>query len=120
MSAISHVMGEDLTLVAGQGLAVVEGAEAVRQNLLRRLCTNVGDYIWQLDYGAGLPAMVGDPAVVTTIKSVIMAQMALESGVDQTQPVDVSVLLGSNGAVQCSISYVDALTQQSQLLSVTN
>ncbi|MCQ9154068.1 phage tail protein [Acidomonas methanolica] len=115
MSAVGHVMGADLSL-SGGGLAVVDGAEEVRQRLLRRLCTNPGGYIWQIGYGAGLPAMIGSPVVSGTIKSVVLAQMALESGVDQTQPVDVSVSSSAGGVVSCAITYVDAATQEMQTL----
>ncbi|CAI9121023.1 GPW/gp25 family protein [Brytella acorum] len=120
MNAIAHVMGADLTLAAGTGLSVISGADCVRQKILRRLCTNPGAYIWQLDYGAGLPAMIGDPTSTSLIESIVRAQMALEAGVDQTQPVSVSVEQFSDGGVRCVITYVDAQTQQTQLLSVLN
>src|SRR5260370_37518584 len=37
--------------------ATVEG----EQRVLRRLLTSPGSYIWHLEYGAGLPAYVGQP-----------------------------------------------------------
>ncbi|AQS87903.1 phage tail protein [Neoasaia chiangmaiensis NBRC 101099] len=118
MNAIAHVMGADLTLGAAGGLAVVSGAEAVRQRLLRRLCTNAGDYIWQMDYGAGLPSMVGDPAVVAMIRGVVVAQMALEDGVDRTRPVDVTVVPDADRIVRCSIVYTDVATQEEQSMDI--
>lgn len=123
MKAIGHVMGADLTLgigLAGEsGLVVVEGVQAVRERLLRRLCTSAGASLWQSDYGAGLPQMVGTPVNAATIRSVIEAQMALESGVDQTRPVGVSVSSGNEGVVQVLVSYVDAQTQTTQALLVS-
>lgn len=117
MSCLSHTIGGDLDLDSGNGLALVSGAEETRQKILRRLCTNLGGYIWHLDYGAGFPAMVGMVASAETIQGVTQEQLALESGVDQTQPITVEVTTAPTGKVQCNITYTDSQTQTVQALT---
>lgn len=120
MSAISHYCGGDLLLDNLGGLAIASGDLDTQQRILRRLCTNPGGYIWQLDYGAGLPAMIGDPIQHQNIRGIVLAQMQLEDGVDQTQPISVSVAAQGNGQYLCVIGYVDAQTQAAQSLELTN
>jgi len=122
MSAISHNAGGDLLLSSTGGLAVVFGADQTKQMILRRLTTNLGDYIWNLDYGAGLPAKIGDPVQASTIQGIVQSQMALEQGVDHSQPVTVSVTAVSvaNGQYRCDISYTDLASGLVQGLSVVN
>lgn len=83
MIALSHVFGNDLVLNSG-GLGTVSGAELTRQSLLRRLLTVPGDYIWQLDYGVGLPLMVGQVIAPEAMESVIQAQVQADAGVDSS------------------------------------
>ncbi|AAW62163.1 hypothetical protein [Gluconobacter oxydans] len=117
MSALSHTIGGDLVLTTGAALATVSDAEETRQKILRRLCTNPGGYLWHLDYGAGLPAMVGKAMDAGTIQSVVQQQMATESGVDQTQPVTVTVTSTPSGLFRCDVSYTDSQTQTIQALT---
>jgi phage baseplate assembly protein W len=119
MSALSHICGFDLTISSGT-IAVVAGAEEVRQRLLRRLCTNPGDYIWQANFGAGLPAMIGDPMDVERIRGVIAAQIIQDPGVDSTEPVSVNILVGSDGRYDCSIAYVDAQNATTQTIGFSS
>lgn len=120
MTAISHYCGGDLVLDAAGGIATVSGAEETRQAILRRLCTNPGNYIWQPDYGAGLPAKVGSPANSAEIRGLVAEQMAQEAAVDQTQPISVTMDNPSIGVYVCNIQYVDLTTQTVQALAVTN
>lgn len=117
MSALSHVVGGDLVLASNATIATVSDAEETKQKILRRLCTNPGGYIWHTDYGAGLPAMVGMAMDAGTIQSVVQQQMTQESGVDQTQPVTVSVTSTPAGLFRCDISYTDSQTQTVQALT---
>ncbi|GBD57466.1 phage tail protein [Gluconobacter wancherniae] len=107
MKSISHVMGEDFPLLSGS-LVLIDGAEKTRQRLLRRLLTISGDYIWQNDYGAGLPAMVGQTISTGVIQEIITAQVRQDIGVDAAQPVTVAVVPENSGVCTCTISYVDA------------
>ncbi|WP_019092637.1 hypothetical protein [Komagataeibacter europaeus] len=119
MSALSHTMGGDLDLSGTGGVAVVTGADQTRQALLRRLCTNAGAYIWQLDYGAGLPARVGTVMDEAGIRALVLQQMQAEAGVDQTQPVTVTITSPKTGAYLLAIAYTDATTGTVQELTLS-
>lgn len=117
MSAISHVIGGDLILDSAGGLAVVDIAEEARQAILRRLCTNAGDYPWHLDYGVGLPARIGSPMQEGDIQAVTLVQLQQESAVDQSQAPTVTITDQGAGQYLCVIQYVDQQTQTVQGLS---
>lgn len=119
MSALSHTIGGDLDLSGTGGLAVVTGSDKTQQALLRRLCTNAGAYIWQLDYGAGLPARVGSVMDETSIRALVLEQMQDEAGVDQTQSITVTITSPKTGAYLLAISYTDAATSTVQELTLS-
>ncbi|OAG74028.1 phage tail protein [Gluconobacter japonicus] len=119
MNSIGHFYGGDLLLENG-GLSVVSGSEEVRQRILRRLLTNSGDYIWQLDYGVGLQGMIGDVVVPSAMQAAIRTQVQKDTGVDPYSPVEVDVSSDPNGVCQCKISYVDADTGQPQTLDFSS
>jgi phage baseplate assembly protein W len=91
-----------------------------QQRVLRRLLTNPGDYIWHLDYGAGLAQFIGRPVSPLQISAVIRSQIFKESAVArQPEPV-IDVQLspgGGTGTVYVYIRYVDADSTQTQVLS---
>lgn len=117
MSALSHTIGGDLDLSSTGGVAVVTGADQTRQSLLRRLCTNAGAYIWQPDYGAGLPARVGAVMDEAGIRALVLEQMQDEAGVDQTQPITVTISSPKTGAYLLAVSYTDVVTGTVQELA---
>ena len=117
MSAISHSIGGDLILDSTGGLAVVGDAEEARQAILRRLCTNTGDYVWHPDCGVGLPAQIGQPVREGDIQAIILAQLQQESAVDQSQAPTVAITDQGSGQYLCVIQYVDKQTQTVQGLS---
>ena len=117
MSSLSHTVGGDLDLSGSGNLTLVSDAEETRQKILRRLCTNPGGYIWHPDYGAGLPAMVGMTMDAGTLQGIVQEQMADESGVDQTQPITVTVTNTPAGFYRCDITYTDSQTQTIQALT---
>lgn len=120
MNDISHVWGSDLAVSASGDLAVVSGSSLGQQRVLRRLLTNPGDYIWQLNYGAGLAAYVGSPANATLITATIRSQIFQESAVARTpEPViDVQVSpAGSLSTIYADIRYTDSLTGETQVLT---
>lgn len=116
MIGLSHIFGNDLLLEAG-ALQTVSGTELTRQALLRRLLTVAGDYVWQLDYGVGLPLMVGQVIAPEAMESVIRVQVQADAGVDSSQAVNVQIEDRGNGVCRCDISYVDAGSGQQQQLS---
>jgi phage baseplate assembly protein W len=118
MSDIWHEMGGDLLLSGTGDLAVAEAAEWGRQRVLRRLLTNPGDYLWAPSYGAGLPAMVGQPANEARMAAVTRAQMLQEGAVARSPMPAVNVTVRADGTVIEHVRYADAATGEPQLLTV--
>ena len=86
--------------------------------MLRRLLTNLGAYIWNLSYGAGLPAMVGETIDAARISGIARSQMLQEAAVSQTPPPTVSVIGTPLGVVTATITYQDSATGETQVRSV--
>ena len=110
MTDVSHVWGQDLQLGPTGDLAVVSADNEVQQRILRRLLTNLGDYLWQLGYGAGLPAQVGRVADGALIGAVIRQQLLLEPTVAPSPEPVVTVTASADGTVMVTIRYADATT----------
>lgn len=119
MSCLSHEWGGDLELDASGGLKIASNHDGIRQRLLRRLMTPQNGYIWQPDYGAGLPERVGSITTQEELYAIARAQCALEDGIDQTQPVTVTLNENGNGGYSCLIAYTDAQTNSVQALALT-
>ncbi len=117
MNDLFQQWGNDLAVDARGDLALASRALRVQQQVLRRLLTNPGDYIWQPQYGAGLAQFVGQPANPLQIQAIIRTQLAKESAVAQTPSPSVEVSYDTLGAIAVMISYVDAASGQTQLLS---
>ncbi len=120
MVDVAHQWGSDLAVSATGDIAMVTGSPLGQQRVLRRLLTNPGDYIWQLDYGAGLARFIGQPANSLQIKAVIRSQIFKETAVArQPEPlIDVQIAPGgAAGTVYVYIRYVDAESGQTQVLS---
>ncbi len=120
MSDVSHQWGGDLSVGPTGDIAIASGVELGQQRVLRRLLTNVNDYIWQVTYGAGLAAFIGQPGSATRTSALIRSQIFKEAAVARTpEPlIDVQVAPGgASGTVYVHIRYADALTGQTQTLS---
>jgi hypothetical protein len=117
MPDLAHFFGQDLALGPTGDLALVSGSLAVEQRVLRRLLTAPGAYIWHVQYGAGLGAMVGMPANARLITGLVRQQMGLEAAVAQNPPPTVSVTSSPDGTVVANIAYVDAATGKTNVLS---
>lgn len=120
MSDLSHQWGSDLLVGSTGDLATASGAELGQQRVLRRLLTNLDDYIWQLTYGAGLARFIGQPGNAVLTRALIRSQIFKEASVARTpEPViDVQVAPdGAPGTVYVHIRYVDAPSGQTQALS---
>ena len=118
MPDLAHIFGNDLAISPTGDLATVDGPAWTQQRVLHRLLTPVQGYIWQLAYGSGLPQMVGDPVALQAIQGIVVEQMRMEVGVDQTQPIGVDVVTDNLGTVTLSISYTDAATGQATELTL--
>lgn len=106
MTELVHYFGNDLQVSPTGDLSIASDSQARQQRVLRRLLTNVQDYIFHPEYGAGLPAQVGQPTDIAGIKAVIGGQLLLEASVAQSPPPVVAVTPIPNG-VACSIKYTD-------------
>ncbi len=119
MPDLWHQFGADLQTTPSGDVATVDGTILGQQRVLRRLLTNPGDYIWQLDYGAGLAQFVGQPVDAARIRGVIRGQIFREAAVARTPEPRIDVQGGADGAVYVSIAYTDAPSGSTQLLSFT-
>ena len=117
MSDLNHTFGGDLTVSVSGDLAAASGSTLGQQRVLRRLLTNVGDYIWQLNYGAGLPSMIGMPVDAAAISGLVRSQIFLESAVAQT-PTPVIDVQARSSIVSLQITYSDATDATTQAVGV--
>lgn len=116
MGDVYHDFGSDLQLAANGDLLTVSSVAESRQRVLRRLLTNPGDYIWNLSYGAGLPAQVGQLGDQTAMAALIRAQMYLEPSVIHDPEPQVSVSTFQTG-LNALIQYVETDSNQETTLS---
>ena len=107
MADLYHMIGNDLNHGASGDLQSVAGTMQGQQRVLRRLLTSPGTYIWQTDYGGGLPALVGQTLDVGALTAVIRNQLALEAVVASDPAPVITVHPIANG-VFVTIAYVDA------------
>jgi hypothetical protein len=121
LNDLFHFWGTDLEASAAGDLLTVSGTQRGQQRVLRRLLTNPGDYIFQPEYGAGLPGFLGQPIDSQKIKAAIRAQMLLEDSVAKTPDPVISISQGAsdNTAFSVSIAYNDAVTNTPVTLSFT-
>jgi phage baseplate assembly protein W len=120
MADASHQWASDLVVGPTGDIASVSGQLLGQQRVLRRLLTSPGDYIWRLDYGAGLARFIGQPINAQQIKAVVRSQIFKEPAVArQPEPViDVEAPPGgAAGTVYVYIRYVDSESRQTQVLS---
>jgi hypothetical protein len=130
LADLFHYWGNDLVASPTGDLATVSGTLRGQQRVLRRLLTNSstvdangntipGDYIWEPNYGAGLPSFLGQPIDTQKIQAVILSQMLLEEAVAPTPAplVVVTQTAADNTAFTVSISYNDADTNTPVTLS---
>lgn len=116
MADAGHYFSGDLQLGASGDLLVATGALESQQRVLRRLLTNRGDYLWQPEYGAGLPAQIGQPLDEAEMDSLIRSQMFLEQSVVQNPPPQIVTTSIPNG-IDVQIQYVEADSRQPATLS---
>lgn len=121
MADLNHYVGNDLNAGVIGDLATVTGITRSQQRILRRLLTNPGDYIFQPDYGAGLPGKVGQLMDVQKIKALIRSQMLLEESVAPSPApvITVSQLPTDLNSLSVTIQYTDADTKLPTVLAFT-
>ena len=113
--------GGDLGVSSIGDLLVSSESVSLQQRLCRRLLTNPGDYIWNLDYGGGLPKFIGSPASAANIEAVIRAQIQLESSILQSPSPQITTILSdvANGYFTTTIKYTDPSTQHPSVLNIS-
>lgn len=120
LADFNHYIGGDLSASGTGGIATVTDTLRGQQRVLRRLLTNPGDYIFEPEYGAGLPQWIGRNADLGKMRALIVGQMALEPSVAATPTPVVALAQIANsdgGGFSVSISYNDAATGQPVSLS---
>lgn len=117
MQDAALLWGGDLSAGPTGDLALVGGTALGQQRVLRRLLTNPGDYIWHLQYGAGLAHYVGQVANVAAIVATIRSQIFMESSVARLPEPVIEVQSAPDGSVYVYLRYVDATTGATQVLS---
>lgn len=122
MTDLFHQWGSDLTLGPTGDLATVSSSVLGQQRVLRRLLTSPGDYIWQLDYGAGLGRFVGSPASPLHVRAVVRSQIFKEAAVARSPAPIIEVDLlsaGGNAGVYVHLRYSDTDSGRTQPLSLS-
>ncbi len=119
MPDISHLWGNDLALSPTGDLATVDTPTLTQQRVLRRLLTSPGDYIWALDYGAGLANFVGQPGVSSAVGAAIRGQIFKEAAVAQTPEPVIDLQSDPTGSLYVQVRYADAETSITQTLAFT-
>lgn len=121
ISDVYHYWGSDLVAGNTGDLLLATGTDLGQQRVLRRLLTNPGDYLFEPEYGAGLPAWVGLPLDAAKVSAVIRDQMLLEASVAQLPPPDIQVATSASdpSAIDVTIRYQDANTDQPVVLRFT-
>lgn len=112
---IDHNFGQDITGLDGNNdLNTVSDLQRSQQRVLRRLMTNPGDYIWEPNYGAGLPSFVGlglSQDRFDQIKSIITSQIFLEDSVAKDPAPQIFLQIIPSGLF-VQINYTDNPTKQ--------
>jgi hypothetical protein len=102
----------------GDVLLVSDGALG-QQRVLRRLLTNMNDYIWAPDYGAGLGEYVGAATNTRQIVGGIRRQLFDEATVARLPQPAVEVDLVGDGGIYVDLQYSDAVSLTAQSLTFT-
>lgn len=116
LNDLNQYVGGDIGASATGDLLPVVRTTRGQQRILRRLLTNPGDYIFQPEYGAGLPRYVGEVADIAKIRALIRGQVLLEDSVAKSPEPEIMVKAINNG-LAVAIRYVDSDTRQPVALS---
>jgi hypothetical protein len=119
MADLTLPFGGDLAVGPSGDIMTSDGPALTQQRVLRRLLTNAGDYIWQLDYGAGLAQFVGQPGAPSAIAGVARAQLLREAAVARTPAPVIGAQTGDDGTVILSVSYADGPSGTTSVLTIS-
>ncbi|WP_158746086.1 hypothetical protein [Acidisphaera sp. L21] len=117
MPDLSQLWGNDLAWSPTGDLATADIPSVTQQRVLRRLLTSTGEYLWALDYGAGLASFVGQPGAAAAIRAAIRGQIFKEAAVAQTPEPIIDLVPDPAGAIYVHIRYADATTGGTQTIA---
>ena len=119
VSDINHYWGGDLAPGITGDLLTADGATRGQQRILRRLLTNPGDYVFQPNYGAGLPQYVGRLLDVGKLTALIRSHILLEESVAKNPAPQITVQQMTTDLTGLSVRiyYYDAGTNSPVVLS---
>jgi phage baseplate assembly protein W len=109
--------GGDLSLSQTGGLELITGLPLATQRLIRRLLTNLGAYIFEPTYGAGLGRFVGQPINEQAIAALVTSQAEQEDTIASV--TSVTVTANTISSYGLTIVFVAANTSAQQVLSFT-
>ena len=119
MNDLDHWWGNDLAAGNTGDVQAVTSTLRGQQRIVRRLLTNPGDYIFHPEYGAGLPAYIGQPMDIPKVTALIRSQVLLEDVVAKTPDPVITIApmpMQINGFT-VTILYTDAVTKTQETLS---
>ena len=133
---ISHFWGADLQPSASGDLLLVQtldpnnsstlnGNDEATQRIYRRIMTdsqdndgsNSGEYIFEANYGGGIPGKIGNRINVPAWTGLFRSQMAQEKAVASSPQPQVTRSTAGVGAVQAVIEYMNVQTGTSVSLT---
>jgi len=117
MADLAQWFGNDLNVAASGDLLTVSGVIESEQQIVRRLLTPPGSYIWEPTYGVGLGQYIGRPNSTRAITAAIRAQLLQESSVARNPAPQVSVTTDTNGVTTATVSYWNTLSNAPSVLS---
>ena len=118
---IGHQWGGDLEVGPTGNLGVVTPITSLPQRILRRLLTNPNDYIWNLDYGAGLPRFIGQPTDQAQIEAMVLSQLRQEASISRVDTPVVNLIRNNQdpvGTFSLHILYQDVSSDMPQSLTI--
>lgn len=113
---VGHEWGSDLRVSPTGDLLSVSGPTRSRERVLRRLMTNLREYVWQPEYGASIPKRIGEALDLAEVKAAVSGQMQLEASVARDPPPVVTVR-EITGGVHVAVQYVALPDKQPVSLS---
>ncbi len=119
MPDLAHFWGSDLAWSPTGDLACADTPNITGQRVLRRLLTTPGEYVWALDYGAGLAAFVGQPGAAASIRAAIRGQIFKETAVSHSPEPVIDLVPSSSGTLYVHVRYADATTGATQTVAFT-
>jgi phage baseplate assembly protein W len=112
LNDLTQWVGDDLAASATGDLGTASADTRTNQRIVRRLVTPKGSYIFHPDdYGAGLPAMIGDTVDIPAITGEIRSQIRMEEGVAQSPEPRITVQPIQDG-VSVGIAYTSSVTRR--------